>query len=124
MAKPRVFGSFDFDRDRSLKDSLVHQAERADSPFSLVDVSLREVYPDDAWLQYAQSAISKCDVFIVLLGEHTHRATGVLQEIRIAKGLRKRRFQLRPQGSNAKGLPGAGPVVKWTWTKLHRAIYD
>ena len=123
MVKPRVFGSFDFDRDHDLKGSLVAQAGQRGSPFSLVDVSLKEAYPDNEWLRRAQSAISTCDVFIVLLGEHTHRATGVLQEVKIAKGLRKRRFQLRPQGSDAKPVSGAGPVVKWTWQKLHRAIY-
>lgn len=123
MAKPRVFGSFDFDRDHDLKGSLVAQTKRADSPFSLVDVSLKEAYPGNRWLGRAQSAISKCDLFIVLLGEHTYRAAGVLQEVKIAKGLKKRRFQLRPQGSNAKPVPGAGPIVSWTWTKLHSAIY-
>ena len=123
MAKPRVFGSFDFDRDHNLKGSLVEQAKRPDSPFSMVDVSLKETYPDDEWLRHAQSAISKCDIVIVLLGVHTHRAVGVLQEVKIAKGLRKPIFQLRPQGSNAKPVPNAGLVIKWTWPNLQTAIY-
>ena len=92
-------------------------------PLSLVDVSLKETYPDDEWLARAQSAISRCDVFIVLLGNHTHQATGVLQEVGIAKGLKKRRFQLKPHGSNARPVQGGGPVVNWAWQKLHRAIY-
>ncbi len=122
-AKPRVFGSFDFDRDHDIKGSLFAQAKRPDSPFSLVDVSLKEAYPSDKWLEHAKSAISKCDLFIVLLGEHTHRAAGVLQEVKIAKDMKKRRFQLRRQGSNAKRVPEAGPIVNWTWPKLHSAIY-
>ena len=124
MAKPRVFGSFDFDRDHNLKGSLVEQAKRVDSPFSMVDVSLKETCPDGEWLRHAQSAISKCDIVIILLGKHTHRAAGVLKEVKIAKGLGKPIFQLRPQKrSNAKPVPNAGPVVKWTWPNLQRAIY-
>ena len=124
MAKPRVFGSFDFNRDHNLKGSLVNQAKQADSPFSMVDVSLKEAYPDGEWLRRAQSAIAKCDLLIVLLGEHTHRAAGVLQEVNIAKGVGKPRFQLRPQRSDARPVPNAGPVIKWTWPNLQRAIQD
>ena len=106
-----------------LKGSLVEQAKRVDSPFSMVDVSLKETYPDGEWLRHAQSAISKCDIVIVLLGEHTHRAAGVLNEVKIATGLRKPIFQLRPQRSDAEPVPNAGLVIKWTWPNLQRAIY-
>ena len=64
------------------------------------------------------------DVFVVILGVNTHQAPGVLKEVQIAKGLRKRRFQLRVQGTSPKPVSDAGPVVNWTWTRLRRMLSD
>lgn len=38
--KTPVFVSFDFDNDRKLKDFIVMQARRTDSPFNIIDLSL------------------------------------------------------------------------------------
>ena len=124
MAKKKAFVSFDFDNDHDLKGSLVKQAEDPSSPFTLVDFSLKETQPEHRWLSRAQSAISRCDIFILLLGKRTHQAHGVLKEVQIAKGLSKPRFQLKPQGTNPVALKNAGPVVNWTWNKLKRMLSD
>ena len=118
MAKKKVFVSFDYDNDNVLKGSLISQARDPSSPFTLTDFSIQAALPAHEWISKAQSAIARCDVFIVLLGMHTHQAQGVLKEVNIAKGSRKYRFQLRTQGSNPKPVKGAGLVVHWTWPKL------
>lgn len=118
MAKKKVFVSYDYDHDHGLKSSLISQARRADSPFSINDISLQDSLPEETWMSKAQSAISRCDTFIVLLGSNTHSAHGVLKEISIAKGMGKRRFQLRPQGKTYGAIPGAGDVVAWKWKNL------
>ena len=89
---------------------------------SVTDSSLRERYRDPDWLSKAQSAIARCDVFVVILGANTHKATGVLKEIMIAKGLKKRRFQLRPQGKKWQPMKGAGEMIVWTWPNLRRKL--
>ena len=122
MAKTKVFVSFDYDTDLSLKEDLIAQAKRQDSPFSVSDVSLREVEPKSEWVSKAQSAIARCDVFVVILGENTHSAPGVIQEIAIAQELRKRRFQLRPQGKKWQPMSGAGEMVVWTWPNLQKKL--
>ena len=122
MAKLKIFASFDFNADNDLRGSLVEQAARQDSPFSISDVSLREDYKRPEWISKAQRAIHECDVFVVLLGNNTHQAPGVLTEVKIARGLRKRRFQLRPQGRNPKPVKGGGRTVKWIWPNLQRAL--
>lgn len=118
MAKKKVFVSFDYDNDRHLKSTLIGQAKLPDSPFAIVDFSLKETQPEGQWLSKAQSAIAKCDVFIVLLGKNTHMSPGVLKEVKIAKGLRKKYFQLKPQGKNFMSLPDVGDVVVWKWKNL------
>lgn len=70
----------------------------------------------------AESAIARCEVFIVILGYNTHQAPGVLKEVKIAKGLHKPRFQLKSQGTDPKRVEDAGPVVNWTWPKLQRVL--
>lgn len=118
MAKKKVFVSFDYNNDLHLKGTLIGQARLPDSPFSIADFSLNETKPEVGWLSKAQSAIAQCDVFIVLLGKNTHNAAGVLKEVKIAKGIRKKRFQLRPQRKNFGSVPDAGDVVTWKWENL------
>lgn len=118
MAKKKVFVSYDYDYDNGLKSCLIGQSRLPDSPFSINDFSLKEDLPGETWIARAQRAVSQCDIFIVLLGRNTHSASGVLREVRIAEGLKKRRFQLRPQGKNYGAVPGAGDVVAWKWKNL------
>jgi len=41
MAKPKVFVSFDYDHDETLKEFLVGQSKLKDSPFELADWSIK-----------------------------------------------------------------------------------
>jgi len=118
MAKTKVFVSFDFEHDAALKETLVGQSKLPDSPFSIYDVSLKETIPE--WQQKARKAIESCDVFIVLLGEYTFQAKGVLREVRMAGQLGKRRFQLRKQGHWPKSIEGAGEVYAWKWKNIKK----
>lgn len=120
--KRTVFVSFDYSNDNDKKGSLIAQAEDPASPFTIIDFSLQEAAPEQFWLRKAESSIAKCDVFIVILGYNTHQAPGVLKEVKIAKGLRKRRFQLKSQGTEPKRVKDAGPVVNWTWPTLQRIL--
>ena len=120
MAKKKVFLSFDYDNDLKLKGSFTSQAKHPDSPFSINDYSLKEAHPDNTWLSKAQSAIDRCDLFIVLLGKNTYKAPGVLKEVKIAIGRDKERIQLKPQKKKSKAIPGAGDVVPWKWKNLRK----
>ena len=125
MAKKRIFISYDYDNDHHLPGSFFQQAEDPKSPFSGVNVSLREAHPDDKWVSEAQRRIQECDCFIVLLGKNTFQAPGVLKEVNIAKGLNKKRFQIRPKGkSNVDNKPllNAGKVIAWSWDNIFKEI--
>lgn len=96
MAKTRVFISFDYDYDESLKVLLVGQAKNEDSPFSLADWSIKE-HIDEDWKKKARTRIKAVDVVCVVCGEHTDIVTGVSAELKIA--------QLRLAGSHRHGVP-------------------
>ena len=120
MAKTKVFVRFDYDHDAELKDTLIGQSKQPDSPFSINDMSLQQATPE--WQQKARAAIEDCDVFIVLLGEHTHQAKGVRREVKMAKQTDKKRFQLRKRGQCPKPIDGAGQVVAWKWNNLKKRL--
>lgn len=86
MAMKRVFVSFDFDNDRVLKDFIIGQSRLTDSPFDVIDTSLKEAAPVKTWEDKARTAIKRSDIVVVMVGSKTHKAPGVLKEVRMAPG--------------------------------------
>mgnify|MGYP003057468131 FL=1 len=84
MAKKRAFISFDYDNDVDLKALLVGQARNPDSPFEIVDMSIKETIESN-WKENARRRIKGCDVVIVICGKYTNFATGVSAEVKIAQ---------------------------------------
>jgi len=124
VAKKKVFVSFDFDNDKTLKDFIIGQAKNSDSPFEISDYSLKETAPEREWLDRAQRAISRSEVFIVMLGSKTAKAPGVLKEVNIANELGKIKFQIigYKDGSENWQVPDAGRVYSWNWENLKKLL--
>jgi hypothetical protein len=124
MARIPVFISFDFDNDEKLRDFIVGQARNPDSPFNIADHSLKESAPGKDWLDKARRAISRSDVFIVMLGPKTRFASGVIKEVRIANELGKRKFQIigYSEGTEDWAVPNAGRTYRWDWENLKRLL--
>jgi len=124
MAKKRVFVSFDFDNDKELKDLIIGQSRLEDSPFEVIDHSLKEAAPERDWLDKARAAISRSEVLIVMLGPKTRNAKGVLKEIKIANDLNRSRFQIigYNEGSEDWAVPGGGRVYRWNWINLKNLL--
>jgi len=124
MAKKKVFVSFDFDNDKTLKDFIIGQAKLNDSPFEVTDLSLKEAAPEKDWIDKARAAISRCEVVIVMLGPKTKSASGVLKEDKLANELKKSTFQVigYRDGSEDWAVPNAGRVYKWDWDNLKKLL--
>ncbi len=123
MAKKKVFVSFDFDNDKALKDFIIGQAKNPDSPFEVSDHSLKEAAPEKDWVEKARRAISRSDIFIVMLGPKTKKASGVLKEVKIANELKKK-FQIigYKDGTEDWRIPDAGRVYRWNWENLKKLL--
>ncbi len=124
MAKKKVFVSFDFDNDKTLKDFIIGQAKLDDSPFEVTDLSLKEAAPERDWLDKARAAINRCEVFIVMLGPKTKSAPGVLKEVKLANELKKSKFQIigYKEGSEDWAVANAGRVYRWDWDNLKKLL--
>jgi len=123
MRKKRVYIAFEYEPDRSLKDLLIGQSRNEESPFEVIDGSLREAAPEKGWEKKAESRISMADVVIVLLGATTHLAPGVAKEVAVARRLKKKIVQvIGHRDGRYKRLPGAGRLYCWTWDNLKKIL--
>lgn len=83
MAKnDRVFISFAVE-DANLRDFLVGQARNKKSPFSFVDMSVKEPW-DSAWKTKCKTKIRGCDGVIGIITKNTKDADGQLWELTCA----------------------------------------
>ena len=123
MATLNIFVSFEFDKDRDLRDSFYEQAKLQTQHF-VRNCSLREAYPTEEWKQEAREAIRACDVVIVLIGEDTHNAPGVRTEVDMARSFGKPTFQVRPQKRPYTGLASIGDLIPWKWQRINRRLDD
>jgi len=121
VAKTKVFISFDYDHDETLKDFLVGQARLPDSPFELADWSIKEAI-DVRWKDKARTRIRSVDVVAVICGEHTNTATGVSAEVKIAQEERTPYFLLKGYSQKVCVKPIAAlstdKIYAWTWENL------
>ena len=123
MKRKKVYVSFDFDEDKALKDLLIGQSKNHESPFEVTDHSLKEAPPEIGWEDKARRQILHADRVIVLIGPNTHRAPGVLKEVRIARELGKKIVQvIGHKDGMHKRVPGAGVLYKWTWDNLKKIL--
>jgi hypothetical protein len=120
----KVFVSFDYDNDKTLKDFIIGQAKLPDSPFDVADHSLKEAAPEKEWEAKARAAINRCDKFLVMLGPKTVDAPGVLKEVAMAMELEKPRFQVigYTDGTEDWAVPGGGRTYRWNWENLKNLL--
>lgn len=121
MAVLNIFVSFEFDKDLDLKNNFYEQAKEL-TQHRVRNFSLNEGYPDDAWKKKARSAIDQCDVLVVLIGEDTHNAPGVIVETDMARSLHKPIVQVRPKGRPYRGLTRLGEPLTWRWRTINEKL--
>lgn len=123
MAKKRVFISFDFDNDKVLKDFMVGQSKLPDSPFEISDWSMKEEAPQRNWEDEARARIKRSDVVIVMVGPKTHKASGVLNEVGIAREEGIPIFQIIGyKDGDYEPVPSAGRLYRWDWDNLKKLL--
>ena len=121
MATLNIFVSFEFDKDNRLRNDFYGQAKLRTN-HKIRNCSLRESYPNDEWKKKAKDAIAECDVVVVLVGQDTHNAQGVIVETDIARSLNTPTFQIRNQGSSYAGLTRLGEPITWRWERINKKL--
>jgi predicted GTPase len=123
MAKKKVFVSFDFDNDKVLKDFVIGQGRLQDSPFEVIDTSLKEAAPMKTWEDKARAAIKRSDIVLVMVGPQTYKAPGVLKEVKMARDEGIRVVQvIGYKDGKYTAVPNAGQLYSWNWENLKKLI--
>jgi predicted GTPase len=123
MAKKKVFVSFDFDNDKTLKELIIGQAKLPDSQFEVVDTSLKEAAPMKTWEDKARAAIKRSDIVLVMVGTSTHKASGVLKEVQMARDEDIPIFQMiGHKDGKYTAVPNAGRLYSWNWENLKKLL--
>lgn len=119
--KKRVFISFDYEHDSDIKGSLVGQAKLPDSPFEIVDMSIKEAIASN-WKDNARKRIKSCDCVIVLCGLYTASARGVAAELTITQEENIPYFLLCGRTNRQVQKPSSAKrednIYKWTWENI------
>ena len=125
MAAKRAFISFDFDHDEDLRNLLSGQAKNPDTPFEIIDRSVKEPMTGD-WKEKVRARIRNADLTIVICGEYTHTASGVAAELAIARELNRPYFLLWGRSDKNCSKPSTAKpddkIYKWTWDNLKALI--
>jgi hypothetical protein len=126
LAKQNLFISFDYDNDSFLRDALVQQARNPDSPFDIIDRSIKE-HLDGDWKAKVKARIGRADVVAVICGEKTHTATGVAVELAAAKIQKVPYFLLQGYRERVCTKPTTASsddkIYDWTWPNLKALIH-
>ena len=123
MPTLNIFVSFEFDKDNDLKNNFYEQAREL-THHRIRDCSLNEAYADQCWKKKARDAIGECDVVVVLIGQDTHNAQGVMVETNMASSLHKPIIQIRPQGRPYSGLTRLEEPIPWNWKTINAKLNE
>ena len=121
-----LFISFDYDHDEDLRVMLVGQAKNPDTPFSIADWSVKERMLGD-WKEKVKGRIRRTKIMAVICGHHTHTASGVNVEIRLAREMGVPYFLLSGRASGVNRRPTAAldtdKMYNWTWKNLKILVH-
>lgn len=121
----KVFISFDYDNDEFLRTALVGQAKNPDTPFSIIDRSLKEPLDGD-WKSKVKARIDRADIVVIMCGQKTHTASGVSAEVLMAQELGKPHFYIKGYSDKDCTFPKASrtsdKMYAWTWSNLKTLI--
>ena len=126
MARKKVFVSYDFDNDATLKMLLVGQAKHEDTPFDIWDSSVK-AHIDGDWEAKVKTKIKGVDIVCVLCSTTTHTAKGVGIELKIAKEVGASYFLLQGYKDKTCTKPttaaSSDKMYNWTWDNLKNLIH-
>ena len=109
--------------DEAARNLFTGQRLHTNTPFSFVDMSVKEPYKTE-WKDQVRTRVRRSNCVIALISSHTPRATGQLWELRCAREESKPILGLWIEdGYRTKPLEmGAAPVKAWTWENVSSFI--
>lgn len=120
----KIFISF-AKEDERYRDYLVEQAEKGNSPFDFIDMSVKKPWKENEWKEKCRKKIRKCDGMIVLLSRKTWHSSGARWEIKCAKEENINVIGMHIQKNNKGSIPPelkGKRIIEWSWNNLKKTI--
>ncbi len=120
----KVFISFAIE-DKKFRDFLVGQSKRDNTPFSFIDMSVKEAWDEDKWKMECRKRIKKCDSMIVLLSKNTWHSSGSRWEIKCASEERLRMIGMHITKDNKGAIPpelSGKKIIEWSWKNIENFL--
>lgn len=125
MNRTPVFLSFDFEHDLATKNRLVTEWATEQCPIWIKDVSLPGAVTDHRWQHDAAKAIESAKAVLVICGNNTHSAKGVIAEVQMAIQRRKPMVYLQAfkEGSSLpQGVAQETRMIGLDWKSVHDVL--
>lgn len=122
--KKRIFISFAI-KDVHYKNFLVDQAKNERSPFTFVDMSVKQPWNEEVWKQKCRTKIKTCDGMMVLLSKNTWHSSGARWEIKCAREERIPVLGMHIKKNDKGAIPPelkGKKVITWSWINLAKSI--
>jgi hypothetical protein len=120
----KLFVSFAIE-DSKYRDFLVAQAKNEKTPFSFIDMSVKQPWNENEWKRKCRMKIKSCDGMIVLLSKKTWHSGGSRWEIKCAneEGIPVIGMHIKKndKGAIPPELEGSR-IIEWSWDNLSKSI--
>jgi hypothetical protein len=120
----RLFISFAFE-DSKYRDFLVAQAKNENSPFTFIDMSVKEPWDEKEWKIKCRTKIRSCDGMIVLLSKNTWHSSGSRWEIKCACEEQVPVIGMHIRQDDKGAVPpelNGQKIIIWSWDNLEMVI--
>ena len=123
VRKRPIFFCYDVDKDQRLLEPFTKILGRPDSPFVLKGQSAKLTEPARTWEYNTGQLIHQCEIVILIVGQFTFEAPGVLKEVAMAVDEEIPIIQIAGyKNVTLKPVRGAGQVIPWNWEALKKMI--
>jgi hypothetical protein len=120
----KIFVSFAIE-DSKYRDFLVAQAKNEKTPFSFIDMSVKQPWNENEWKRKCRTKIKSCNGMIVLLSKKTWHSGGSRWEIKCAneEGIPVIGMHIKKndKGAIPPELEGSR-IIEWSWDNLSKSI--
>jgi hypothetical protein len=102
--------------DESIRNMIKGQSLHTKTPFSYVDMSVKEAY-DEGWKKKVRTRILRSDGVLVIVSKNSNSSTGQKWEIKCAQEEKKKIRGIWAYQEDRTKIDGVNTMV-WTWDNI------
>lgn len=110
MSKKKLFVSFDAPNDRALKNIIVGKSQEAGATFKVANWSSAPDTKNSNWLKDTRFKVTRCDILLIMVGENSYRAPGIIKELEFASAKNMKIIQVKAADGDVHAVIGAGEM--------------